>query len=77
MKTVVFAFLGLTATVFAAKFDLGFESLMASGMGATTGGAIATKDMGAASGATDGDGMVIGAAAPGGALISSMMSPYM
>lgn len=77
MKTTVFAFFGLVATTFAAKFELDFGDLVASGMGATTGGAIATENMGAASGGVDGDGMVIGTAAPGGALISSLMSPYM
>ena len=75
MKTAVFAFFGLVATGFSAKFNLGFKDLMASGSGSTSAGAIATKDMGAASGAVDGDGMVLGAAAPGGALAMGMASP--
>jgi len=77
MKTAVFAFFGLVATGYSAKFGLSFGDLASSGSGAVSAGAIATKDMGAASGATDGAGTVIGAAAPGGAMSMAAASPYM
>ena len=78
MKSAVFAFFGLVATAYSAKVDLkSLLGVMANSSGAVTGGAVADKDSGAAAGATDGDGAVIGAATVGSALLSAMSSPYM
>ena len=78
MKTAVFAFFGLVATTYAATFDI--SSLMgatASGNGPVTAGAVADSTSGAASGATDGDGAVIGAATVGSAMSAAMASPFL
>ncbi len=78
MKTAVFAFFGLVATAFSAKVDLSsLEGVMAKGMGGVTSAAVADKSSGAASGATDGDGAVLGLAQPGGALAGALSSPYL
>ncbi len=78
MKTAVFAFFGLVATAFSAKVDLSsLEGVMAKGMGGVTSAAVADKTSGAASGATDGDGAVLGMAQPGGALAGALSSPYL
>ncbi len=78
MKTAVFAFFGLVATAFSAKVDLSsLEGVMATGMGGVTSAAVADKSSGAASGATDGDGAVLGMAQPGGALAGALSSPYL
>ncbi len=78
MKTAVFAFFGLVATAFSAKVDLAsLEGVMAKGMGGVTSAAVADKSSGAASGATDGDGAVLGMAQPGGAMAGALSSPYL
>ena len=78
MKTTILAFFGLVATAYSASVSL--ESLMgamANSTGAVTGSAVADEKSGAAAGATDGDGAVVGAATVGSSLVSAMSSPYM
>ena len=78
MKTAVFAFFGLVATVLSAKVDItSVEGVMAKGHGATTGAAAADMKSGVASGALDGDGAVVGLATVGGAVAGALSSPYL
>ena len=78
MKTTLVALFGLAATAYSATFSLeSFMGALANGTGAVTGGAVADEKSGAAAGATDGDGAVIGAATTGGALLTAMSSPYL
>ena len=78
MKTSILAFLGLVATAYSASVSLeSFLGALANSTGSVTGAAVADEKSGAAAGATDGDGAVIGAATVGGSLVSSMSSPYM
>ena len=78
MKTAVFAFFGLVATALSAKVDLSIlEGVMAKGEGGVTSAAAADKSSGAASGAVDGDGAVLGMAQAGGALAGALSSPYL
>ena len=78
MKTTIIALFGLAATAYSATFRLeSFLGALANGTGSVTGGAVADSKSGAAAGATDGDGAVIGAATVGGALLTAMTSPYL
>ena len=78
MKTTIVALLGLAATAYSATFSLeSFLGAMANGTGVVTGGAVADEKSGAAAGATDGDGAVIGAATVGSSLVSALSSPYL
>ncbi len=78
MKTAVFAFFGLVATALSAKVDLDtLEGVLAKGEGAVTAAAASDEKSGAASGAVDGDGAVLGMAQPGGALAGALSSPYL
>lgn len=78
MKATIIAFFGLAATAYSATFSLeSFMGALANGSGAVTGGAVADSKSGAAAGATEGDGAVIGAATVGSALMTAMQSPYL
>ena len=78
MKTAVFAFFGLVATALSAKIHLSsLEGVMAHGHGPVTSGAVADTSSGAASGAVDGHGAVMGVAGVGGALSGALASPYL
>ena len=78
MKTAVFAFFGLVATALSAKVDIEtLKGVMAHGHGPVTSAAGADGHSGAASGAVDGHGAVMGLAHPGGALSGALSSPYL
>ena len=78
MKTAVFAFFGLVATALSAKVDLStLEGVMAKAEGGVTSAAAADKSSGAASGAVDGYGAVLGMAQAGGALAGAPFAPYL
>ena len=78
MKSTIIALFGLAATAYSASVSLeSFMGALVNSTGAVTGGAVADEKSGAAAGATDGDGAVIGAATVGGALMSAMSSPYL
>ena len=78
MKTAVFAFFGLVATAFSAKVHVEtLKEVMAHGHGEVTSAAAADEHSGAASGAVDGHGAVMGLAHPGGALSGALSSPYL
>ena len=78
MKTAVFAFFGLVATALSAKVDIEtLKGVMAHGHGEVTSAAAADGHSGAASGAVDGHGHVLGMAQPGGALSGALSSPYL
>ncbi len=78
MKTAVCAFFGLVATALSAKVDLStLEGVVAKGAGGVTSAAAADKSSGAASGAVDGEGAVLGMAQAGGALAGALSSPYL
>ena len=78
MKASVLAFFGLVATSYAAMVDIkSMKGVHAMGNGAVTGAAVADEHSGAASGATDGDGAVIGAATVGSAMSAALASPYL
>ena len=78
MKTAVLAFFGLVATALSAKIDLTTEEgVLAKGHGKVTSGAAADHSSGAASGAVDGHGAVLGLAQVGGALSGALSSPYL
>ncbi len=78
MKTAVFAFFGLIVIVFSASVNVtSQEGAMAEGHGDVTSAVAADSTSGAASGAVEGDGAVVGMAQVGAALAGALSSPYL